>query len=848
MTKYKFGRTRQLLAATLAIGGTLPWVLPALADGTIATTDIKNTATGTFSDGTTTYNTTSNEVTIKVAEIAGINVTAEDPNNLSPDPGDTLHVDFVITNTGNATTQFFIPNTATLSSTTAFQINGPLQIVAVNGTTLPTAVDVTTAGSTATLLGAQGTLAPAGVTPGSAAGSVTVRVPIKVLNSATAATPALTVALGNTNPANSGSTDPLKPHTDRTANINANDIYTIDADGTVAPNNGVREAMATSKNIAVGARLQAFAAVLKAVTGYTNSNTANDLSDDILTYNLALRIENPLPSPATAGLVTSDLYGTQLNVNTSTATSYVLVADAIPAGLQLAATNPTAPAGWQTVYSTTGLATPALNAQWTTSRPATGIIRVGFVYDTTSGGLSKGTAGVGNTISGFIVPMTPTATFTGGQIANIAQVFGQSQPGTPATGTATQIVYDESGDQTSNNDLFGNDPSTTPIANGGISDGKADPAADGIDSGTGNDASNTGTTNQGVDIGAGTGTKDKGGEDTVYTIAATPLNGPNGQAGATGPTDTNDDYTNKSLVIPAGIAPTTPLKDADTAAVTFTNTVQNTSGGVQAIALLPTPPAVATDLPNNVKVTIDDGNGNTALYTYSQATGFTFVSGTGTSGGVAISATNPVEVSLAAGATGNYTVTVDLVDDVLQFQSFPVTVTAFVDVNDDGSLNQGTPTAEPSNKTIDRLYTNYVKLDKQARILEANGTPVIGPAGSFTINQTDLGAAATPGRMIEYQITYTNIASAGGTGSITLPATNLVITENGAAGTNSWSTTTHDPNYPTPGTGSSASDPGGEITFSLNGTATDILEYKDTIASLPAGSPSGTFTFRRVIK
>ena len=52
------------------------------------------------------------------------------------------------------------------------------------------------------------------------------------------------------------------------------------------------------------------------------------------------------------------------------------------------------------------------------------------------------------------------------------------------------------------------------------------------------------------------------------------LNGPQGQPGAVGPTDTNDDYTNKSVNTGiAGVAPGGVTTAAGT--VSFTNTVQN---------------------------------------------------------------------------------------------------------------------------------------------------------------------------------------------------------------------------------------------------------------------------------
>jgi hypothetical protein len=842
---------RHLLAVSLAAASAFFSLAPALADGTAAGTSIKNTATGTFSDGTTTYNTTSNTVTIEVSEIAGIKVVAQPPSNPSPNANDTLYVEFLITNTGNDPTQFFLPKDATLSNPTAFSQNGPIQIVEVNGTPLGTFVDVLgTPGSpngntTGNLLGtstAQGSLL---ANPGTGtSGTLKVRVPILVSPTATAGS-TLKVSLGETNQIDSNSLTQV---------VGAKDLYTVDnptngiggETNTTAPLNGTLEAMATSAAITVNARLQAFTAVLKAVSSYNNNSTPNVLTDDAIAYKLALRVENPTTPPT--GLVTSDLYGTAINVNSSTATPYILVADAVPPGLQISSTAPpTGPANWTPVYTTSALAISAQNATWVTANPGTGVTRVGFVYNTNAttatpagnGPISKGTAGVGTTVSGFNITMTPTATFTGGSIANIAQVFGQSQPGAVAPNSSTQLVYDESGDQDSNNGLKGTnpDPTTGGASNttGGITDGVADPIKDGRDPGTGNDPTNTTTTNTGVDTGTGSGTSTLGGEATIFTIAATPLNGPNTLPGATGPTGTNDDFTNKSIVVPAGKAPTILLTDAETTPVIFTNTVQNTSGGTQAISLLPTAPTTATALPDDTKVTLTDPvTGNTALYNYTAATGFTFVSGTGTT------ATQPLSLTVPSGGNANYTTTIDLPKDVAQLQEFPVSVTAFVDLNNDGK-----PTNEPSNITIDRLYTNYVSLLKEARILEADGTTEVVP---FTTLQASLSPAATPGRILEYRITYKNIATPAAGTSTSLAANSLVISEQGTSALgNNWATTTIDPKYPTNPLGSATDSTTGVIIVTTGGTPSNITAYQDTVPSVPPGS-TGTFIFQRQIK
>ncbi|MBW4600101.1 MAG: hypothetical protein KME29_10960 [Calothrix sp. FI2-JRJ7] len=813
---------KQLLAATFAVSSSFGMVAPVLAQ-TAAGSDIKNSATATFSDGTTTYNATSNEVIIKVAEVAGVTVTAQTPSVTNPNSNDTLYVDFVITNTGNDPTEFFIPGTATLNSTTpgAFTINGPLKIVAVNGTNLPgNGVDVPNAGdTTGNLLPSNGSIPP---NLGAAnTGKITVRVPVKVTNAAVQGN-SVTVSLGNT-------ATPNTDNQDRSADIDGNDVNTQDnADGATGetdgvPSNGVREAMATSTAITVNARQQAFAAVLKAVSSYNRSGTPNVLTDDILTYGLALKVEaNPTPLPG--GLVTSDLYGTDINLD-GAATPRVLVSDAIPTGMQLGQTSAiVAPTDWTPVYTTSPLSLTAEKAIWVTTRPAGVITRIGFVYNAattpTATPIAKGT-----TVQGFSFAVTPQTSFSGGQVANIAQVFGQSQPGAPVPGAATQIVYDESGDQSSNNGLGGNnpDPLTTggaTVPNGGISNGVADPSADGTDPGTGTDPT-AGNTNQ------GSTTDPDGGDDTVYNIALTPLNGPDNQPGATGPTDNNDDFTNKSIVVAPNTSPSAILTDAETPPITFNNTVQNTSGGSQVISLVPTPPTNSGDLIDGTKVTITDPTTNTSvIYTYTAAGGFT------------TTAPDPVRITVPAGANANYTVTVDL-PAAPQLVGYPVPITAFVDVNGDDS-----PVGEPGNVTIDRVYTNYLKLEKKARMLEESGTPVAGTAGNFTTDQTALGAAATPGRIIEYQITYTNISTTGGSNSVILPANNLVITEDGDAGNNTWFAKTTDPTYPTAGGNGSAVGAG---TINVTVTSGDIEIYTNTIETV-APQGNGTFTFRRKIK
>jgi hypothetical protein len=93
--------------------------------------------------------------------------------------------------------------------------------------------------------------------------------------------------------------------------------------------------------------------------------------------------------------------------------------------------------------------------------------------------------------------------------------------------------------------------------------------------------------------------------------------------------------------------------------------------------------------------------------------------------------------------------------------------------------------------------------------------------------------------VITYSINYQNVSSkavAGGNGNVQLAASNIVITEDGTAGTNNWAT------YTDHVVGATDSL-GGTIT----GDAVGSTLLTDTVASL-AAQQSGVFSFKRQIK
>lgn len=274
---------------------------------------------------------------------------------------------------------------------------------------------------------------------------------------------------------------------------------------------------------------------------------------------------------------------------------------------------------------------------------------------------------------------------------------------------------------------------------------------------------------------------------TTLQVNGSVLNGPQGQPGAVGPTDTNDDYTNKS--VSTGIAGVQP-GGVTTAAgsVSFTNTVQNTGNANDIFTL------TVTSFPAGATVTVTVGGIPTVVVNNGVPTG---------------NAVTPL--AIAFGGSSNYQVDITLPLGKVVLTGYDTVIRAT-------SANTVTST----NDTIDRVYTGFLRLDKTATV--ANSTGVGG--------LTD----PVPGAEITFTITYTNVSSSGGTNNVTLTATNIVITEDGAALPNNWATYTDHV--------VGATDTlGGAIT----GDAVGSSLLTDTIASLSAGQ-SGVFTFRRLIK
>lgn len=417
-------------------------------------------------------------------------------------------------------------------------------------------------------------------------------------------------------------------------------------------------------------------------------------------------------------------------------TNGVFIVAPIPVGTALAS-GQTFPAG--TLYTVSPLSTAPSAATWT------------------------------NTAPGTLSSVTRVAFNVGGSIAAAACSSSVTMQVTITTTNATTPIYEIV-------DTFANNSIASLITDQ-----------------SGDTASNRGDSNANFDepLPAGTPTANQGiQQQTLLQQLGDVLIGPNGQPGATGPTNTtNDDYTNRSTSVGiSGVAPGGVTTAADNVnGIVFTNTVQNRGNANDTFTLTaPTPPAGFT-----VEISTDNGSN------------YTTVSGGGSvSLAIAYNSSAQILVRVKTTAAGKTVLT-----------GYDVVIQAASGI-----------TPANTNRTIDRYYTGFVSLVK-----------------TYTItNSTGVGGAtdAVPGAVITYTITYTNVASTGGTNSSTLTANNLVITEDGNTVTNNWAThTTHVINQAT-------DSRGGTITGDTVVTSTVLT---DTILTLPAGQ-SGTFTFKRLIK
>lgn len=637
---------------------------------TAASTQIVNQASATYSDGTNSYSTVSNQVTVTVAKVAGLTITPDGQTNSSVVPGQqNVAFTFRVTNTGNFTDQVRF-----LASGASVRVVGSATVASavISGAN----TDILTNSSDVLQSLAQN-------------GYVDVVVTLNISSSASP-TSTIQVFLGD---AASGTN-----YDNVAANNSANEVRTVST-GAV---NGSREARG---DISVTVDRDAQARVnLTAPAGPValSSNIAYTIS----ACNDGLRTLSPV-SPETS----------------------IYISAPIPAGTQLAS-GQTFPSG--TLYTTSPLSTAPSSATWvSTAPPLSTITRIKIPVATSLA------AGVCSSDFSFSVTITTTNANT--PIYEIVDVFGNS--------SIASLLTDQSGDSVVNKG-DGNANFNEPLYGGTLS------------------------ATQGFQL------------PTLLQKVANLLLGPSGSPSAVGPTNNNDDYTNRSVNTGiAGVAPT-GVTTAN-GVVVFTNTVQNTGNADDVFTL------TAPTVPSGFTVEISTNGG----------TSYTTVSGGGST-----------TVSVAFASSANFLVRITAPSGKTVLTAYDTLIRATSGLD-----------STKKNDTIDRLYTGFVQLSK-----------------SFVIdNTTGVGAATdpVPGADIVYTITYTNISVSGGTGNATLTVSNLVITEDGNASPNNWGTTTDQV------VGSATDSNSGTIT----GDSASSTVLTNTVTTLAPGG-SGSFVFKRRIK
>ena len=640
-------------------------------------TSISNQASATYSDGTNSYSTVSNTVTVTVSNVSGLAITPDAGSNPTIVAGQTgVLYNFTVTNTGNFTDQVHF-----LASGASAYLSGSSPATITN-----VVIDVDNSG---TINGGDTSLTGAAVDSANILqnGSIHVLVEVSVNAGATAGQ-SVQVFLGDAG----GSS----PYDNVASDASAQEVRTVSASSV----NGLREARGDIAATVVNDTLLQL--TLTAPAGPVN------LGSDI-TYTW--QVDN-------TGV--RDASGVTLNGSTQ-----VYIIAPIPARTVLKS-GQTFPAG--TLYTTSALTTAPLSASWSSTAPAplSTTTRIAFPVGATLA------AGASSSVITMLVTVN-TGIDSSVPIDEIGDVFGKN--------SLSNTITDQSGDATPNN-----------------GDSNAD-------------------FNEGYVAGAGHGVIQR----TTLTQVSAVLVGPSSAPGAVGPTDNNDDYTNKA--VNTGIAGVAP-GGATTASgqLVYVNTIQNTGNTSDTYTIdAPTVPAGFT-----VEVSTNGGGSYTTV-----------------SGGGSVS----LAIAFASSADINVRITAPSGQTVLTGYDTVIRVTSTV-----------TPAA--FNRTIDRLYTGFVRLDK----------------ASSVSNSTGVGGATdpVPGAEITYTVTYTNVSTSNGDANcVKLTATNLVITEDGLVAPNTWGTYTTNSGSP--------SDSGSGTVVTVSAT-----KYTDTIASL-AGGASAVFTFKRTI-
>ncbi|HEV8369179.1 MAG TPA: hypothetical protein VGQ39_14595 [Pyrinomonadaceae bacterium] len=587
-------------------------------------TTISNTATSSYSDGTTSYATTSNTVSVTVSNIAGLAIT--------PDAGTRANV--VLSQTG-VDFNFTVTNTGNFTNQVVFKALGASIIKTGSATVTAAVIDVNKdglidGGDTDILANA------ADVTSANVLQDGTLFVIVRVTVDAGAATgSSINIQLGDA----VGGT----PWDNKVLAASAADVRTATA-GTNGQEEARGDITATVENDAL-IRLQ-----------LTRTAGPVAIGSDI-TYQWVLTNDGARAASAQT-----------LTVDGSPVTGIFILAP-IPARTVLKS-GQSFPAG--TIYTTTAITTAPLAATWSATAPAdlNTLTRIGFN--------------------------------TGNSLAAAASTSTITMLVTVKSGISIVLPIRELGDAFSKNSL------PTPVA---ITDQSHDAVA------------NAGDGNADFTQGDAIGSVDGDGVMLNTTLSGTGgvLLGPSGFQGAVGPTDTNDDYTNRS--VNTGIATVAPGGNTTAQGiVTFTNTVANTGNADDTYTF------TAPTVPSGFTVEVS-------------------VNGLGTD---YVNVNTSPSLAVAYGSSANILVKVTEPSGNVVLTAYPTVIRAT-------SLN----TSSATNDTIDRLYTGYLQLTKS----------------QVVANATSRGGATdpVPGATIAYTVAYDNVTTSGGTNNSTISASSIVL-------------------------------------------------------------------------
>ncbi|HEX7317413.1 MAG TPA: hypothetical protein VF297_26170 [Pyrinomonadaceae bacterium] len=698
-------RLRALPGVLLALAALCLTAAPALGQATSGGTQIQNTASATYSDGTNNYTVNSNTVTVTVANVAGLAITPDGGSVPTVVAGQTsVDFTFTVTNSGNFATQVRFPaGGAAVVPSSGLTVTQA--VIDVNGNGIDGGdIDILGNGSAVLYPSASPYLAR------NASFTVVVRASV---SAAAAAGSTVSVTLGDAsgdNVASNGSAAEVRTSVPSGVTLTGSESEAVGSISTTVENDAQLRLSLTAPAgpVALGSNVTYTWSVENAGARAVNTRT---LTNGPAGSNSGVFVIVPVPSRTT-------------------------FASATP------------PAGATVLYSTSALTTdPVTGAVWTTAAPpASSVTRVAFLVN------SGNPLTSGATVSNMQVVVTVNTGINATlPLYEIGDAFGRTSLNTNLT--------DQSGDAVVN---------------------KGDGNADFNEPRFGVDALSA---TQGFQL------------PTLLMQVGSVLFGPSGAPAAVGPTDNNDDYTNKS-VAPAAIAGLSHLGTLGSATtVDFTNTVQNTGNANDTFTFTaPTVPAGFT-----VQISTNGG------------TSFTTLSGGGST-----------TLAVAYGASANVIVrvTAPAGTAVLQTGGFSTTVLATSGL---------TPTS--SNATRDNYYTGFLKLVKSVAVF----------------NSTGVGGASdpVPGADLEYTITYSNVSvGGGGAGCVDLVASNVVINEDGNAAPNNWGTTTTQLTTPAPADSGSGTVTDGNTNGAVTVTTTFL---KDAAGTVNPGA-SRTFVFRRRIK